>query len=236
MRPIVNSAPIRSTAWLSPLASVFPDGVVSHWIAIDEVAPLPIDLLPAELRSSAPQRQREFAAGRACASAALKALDHRSDLPLGIGPDRAPLWPPGYCGSISHDAGIAVAVVARSDRYEALGLDLATVLTSAQATEVAGIVAPEAEVARLAGQGFAPELALTVLFSAREALYKCLAPGIGRYFDFLDVALDSVSAGCIGLRLMCDLAPQHPSGNVFHVRYCLEEGRALCGIAIPAFS
>ena len=38
-----------------------------------------------------------------------------------------------------------------------------------------------------------PEFALTLIFSAKESLFKALYPAVGRYFDFLDIRLSSIN-------------------------------------------
>ena len=66
-------------------------------------------------------RRREFLAGRVAAQAALARLGERGL----VGRCRhAPVWPQGFCGSISHSGGIAVAVAASTRQWQALGVDL----------------------------------------------------------------------------------------------------------------
>lgn len=68
-------------------------------------------------------RAREFAAGRAAARAAMEQLGHLPR-PVLQGPDRAPVWPAGLTGSITHTAQDALAVVTEDPAVRALGLDL----------------------------------------------------------------------------------------------------------------
>ena len=71
------------------------------------------------LPGAVPARLAEFSAGRAAARIAL----HNPDQPIPIGPDRAPIWPAGLVGSITHCAGLCLAVVGKSQDYQGLGLD-----------------------------------------------------------------------------------------------------------------
>jgi 4'-phosphopantetheinyl transferase EntD len=75
----------------------------------------------------APERLRELENGRCYAKHAL-ALCGFKDVDLPIGPDRAPLWPPGIVGSIAHvragAAGHVCAAVARIDSFRGLGIDV----------------------------------------------------------------------------------------------------------------
>jgi enterobactin synthetase component D len=231
--PSMDPTTADPTPWPKLLQALLPPGVACHVAEVGGPAGLPVSTLPEAISSSVPRRQREFCAGRACAAAALAELGHVASAPIAIGPDGAPQWPEGYVGSISHDSGLAAAVVAPAHRLAAVGFDLAQTLTPEQAADVIGLVAPESEVARLAALRMDPLIALTLLFSAREAVFKCLAPRLRRYFDFLDVTLDRVQPGLLALRLRIDLAADHRSGRVFDVRYRMQGGIALCAIALP---
>ncbi len=61
-------------------------------------------------------------AGRACARAALVQLGYGA-VALPMGTDRAPCWPTGATGSITHTHGYCAAVVAATTQIRALGLD-----------------------------------------------------------------------------------------------------------------
>lgn len=91
-------------------------------------------LSPAEQASIGPMtasRLAEFSLGRFHARLALARLGvvHPS---IPVSPNRAPVWPSGFVGSISHTpadpvskrAGQVIAVVARSTDYAGLGVDL----------------------------------------------------------------------------------------------------------------
>ena len=68
-------------------------------------------------------RQREFAAGRAAARMALAGIGVAAQA-VPMGADRAPLWPMGVVGSITHTAGACLAVVLPGARCRGIGLDL----------------------------------------------------------------------------------------------------------------
>src|SRR5580692_6347409 len=68
------------------------------------------------------KRVQEFAAGRVCARAALAQLGYAA-VALPMGEDRAPQWPAGATGSITHTNGFCAAVVAATAQIRALGLD-----------------------------------------------------------------------------------------------------------------
>ena len=133
-------------------------------------------------------RKREFSAGRACARLAMDQLG--ADGPVAVVTDgRAPRWPDGLVGSITHTRGYCAAVVARTADVGAaqVGLDV----------EVIGRVKPnlwrrvfvEAEREQLARRDDA-DLAATVTFSVKEALYKAQFPVTQAWVGFEDVRVD----------------------------------------------
>ena len=82
-------------------------------------------LLPEEeavIARAAPRRRREFAAGRACARAALGQLGE-PPVPILRGPRNGPQWPAGIAGSITHCTGYRAAAVTRTAVVVTLGLD-----------------------------------------------------------------------------------------------------------------
>src|SRR5450432_2196927 len=104
------------------VAALYPPGAVAF-----EVCGVhgPWDLTPEEsdfLAGAVPGRVKEFGAGRACARAGLASLGW-NDVSIPSGPDRAPIWPDGVVGSITHVEDYCLAVVARQDRIASLGVD-----------------------------------------------------------------------------------------------------------------
>jgi hypothetical protein len=104
--------------------------MLSAGVCVAAGPPVAMPLTPRERESLGPadaKRVREFESGRAYAKRALATLGmHNVDLP--VGPNRAPVWPTGVVGSIthvldSHYGTYAAAAVARADAVLALGID-----------------------------------------------------------------------------------------------------------------
>ena len=139
-------------------------------------------------------RRREFVTARRCAREALERLGYRP-APIRPGPGRAPQWPPGAIGSITHCAGYRAAAVARRSGLAAIGID-------AEPHEplpdgVAATVVGPAEVAVLAGLSRTDPAVRwdRLLFSAKESIYKAWYPLCGRWLGFDDVRLEIDPAG-----------------------------------------
>jgi hypothetical protein len=70
-----------------------------------------------------PVRLRELENGRAAAKRALSALGV-SGVELPVGENRAPRWPVGIVGSITHAGNMVAAAVARTSDLAAIGIDV----------------------------------------------------------------------------------------------------------------
>ncbi|WP_226344331.1 4'-phosphopantetheinyl transferase family protein [Agilicoccus flavus] len=142
----------------------------------------------AAVAGAAPTRVREFATGRACARGALADLGVTPG-PVPVGPDRAPRWPPGFVGSITHCAGFWAAAVASTAVLSRLGVDAE--VHAPLEPDVADLVIAPGERERVAG--LPPGWAVawdTVLFSAKEAVFKATFPADRVWREAADVAVD----------------------------------------------
>ncbi|MEX1168180.1 MAG: 4'-phosphopantetheinyl transferase superfamily protein [Hydrogenophaga sp.] len=175
---------------LSPaLARVLPPCVVWHTVTIGEAVEPLFPEEAAAVAKAVVHRQAEFAAGRQAARSALRRLCGYSG-PVPPGDDRAPVWPPGLVGSITHDEGLAVAAVALASDVRALGLDVDTVARFRP--ELEGPICTPDEVERLL-QGRTPserQRQLARVFCIKEAVYKAQYPLTRGWLDFADLVLD----------------------------------------------
>jgi len=133
-----------------------------------------------------PLRLLEFSAGRAAAREALGRLGWPATA-IAVGAGRAPRWPDGIVGSITHTATVAAAVVAPQSRFQSLGLD-AEGDDGLEAQLLPVVCRPE-ELARLPGPGPTSARAAKLVFCAKEAAYKCLSPLTGIFLEFQDLEI-----------------------------------------------
>jgi 4'-phosphopantetheinyl transferase EntD len=134
-------------------------------------------------------RPAEFAEGRSLAAQCLGALG-RSDADVGRGRERQPLWPAGVTGSIAHSDTTVAAVVALAppDSVLSVGIDVETV--GGVTPDMHGVLFTAAEMIALdALDEQARVERATLLFSAKEALYKAQYPLTHRFVDYPDVEL-----------------------------------------------
>lgn len=180
------------------------------------------------------KRQSEYLAGRLCARQALHLLTHAPQIP-GRDEDGVPLWPAGVCGSISHGAGFAAALVGHSSQWAGLGLDLEKRLKVERAAKLAGEILTTAELQRSAGldpEAFAQRVTLT--FSLKESLFKALYPLVRQRFYFHDAELLQAGDGRARLRLLIDLGQGWHSGCELDGQYTDLDQHLLSLIAIAA--
>jgi enterobactin synthetase component D / holo-[acyl-carrier protein] synthase len=192
-----TDTPARSTPF-GPPSRLFPAGVEAVFTDGTVDPPELPRVEAAAIRNAVPSRQREFSLGRWCARRALAQLGIAAPT-IPVASNRAPVWPDGVVGSITHCKGFVGAVVARDDRLRSIGFDaeLAEPLASdlvrliCTPSEIAWIESiAEQSVEQSAAQSPAPQLDWPkAMFSAKEAVYKCIAPVFGRMLDFLDVTL-----------------------------------------------
>ena len=173
--------------------------------------------LPARLQGAAPKRLGEFLAGRLAAREALRPFGLGAH-GVAIGRAREPLWPAGMEGSISHSqlAGLGVALCGVRPAEGGMGLDLEAWLEADQAAQLWPGIVDEDEWGRLEAGAGAVGLdraqGLTLVFSAKESLFKALHPRVGRYFDFLDARWLGMTAQSLTLELKVPLTPTLPTG------------------------
>lgn len=158
-----------------------------------------------------PRRQREFAAGRAAARAAMRQLGWPA-CAVPARPDRSPAWPEGLVGSISHTADTCVAVVAAREHRPSIGIDLEP--DQGLAEDLWRTIGTPLECRRLmeAPQDLRPRLA-TRLFTAKEAFYKWQFPLTGQWLDFQDVSVVWNSTGDGFSVRLTRLRPERPGAE-----------------------
>ena len=189
-------------------------------------------LFPVELHAVAnavPVRRQEFACGRACAHAAIRELGIE-DAPILMSDSREPAWPLGAVGSISHTRELAAAVVCRSADAHAVGVDLERA-DAALSDTVLGLILTPGELAQVGDLLSADERAAALIFSAKEAVHKVVAPLAGYRPDPQSVEVAVDLAACrftAAVRRPVDASPL-----VLRGAFCFVDGHVATGVCVP---
>jgi enterobactin synthetase component D len=167
--------------------------------------------LPPELERAVQTRRVHYAAGRYCAIQALTSLGVHGP-PDGIGrtADGLPAWPDKVVGSITHTADFVSAAVAWKHNVHGIGIDSERLMSADAARRVRSIVATADEIAAARDRTNADDsLAVTLVFSIKESLFKCLYPLVGRRFGYYDAFVTDLqpTAGRFRVRLEVALEP-----------------------------
>ncbi|HEP0585747.1 TPA: 4'-phosphopantetheinyl transferase family protein [Klebsiella aerogenes] len=182
--------------------------------------------LPPSLTGAVAKRKAEYLAGRYCAHYLLRQSGCLE--PVLIAADRAPIWPAGWRGSVSHSEDIAIAVVSAEDDGLHPGVDIEHLQPEIM-LESADMFVSRTEQAQLSCCGLDKEWALLLAFSAKESLFKALYPRVQQMFDFdaaAMVALDPANQR-FTLRLNKTLSDAFPAGSQFSGEYYFSEGTVL---------
>ena len=137
---------------------------------------------PNSVRGAVAKRQSEFLAGRVAATRLLHKLGVRQQ--IAIGQHRAPIWPEGMLGSISHSGNRAVCCISDKKDNDYLGVDIEEWVDEATAESIKGSILDKAEEEYLECVSLPFSQSLTLIFSAKESLFKALYPKVEAYFGF----------------------------------------------------
>ena len=151
--------------------------------AIGRVADHDAGLLPAErdaVQGMSGRRIAEYSSGRRVARAALVQLGLSNIAVPKRG--KAPAWPAGVVGSIAHSRQLALAVVGWQQSFRGVGLD-------AEPEHRVGARVAKRVLSASERSLVDSERGYTLLFSAKEAIYKATNPATGEYLGFRDVEL-----------------------------------------------
>lgn len=182
------------------------------------------------------KRQCEFLAGRLCAAQALHNAGNHFSL-LGRDPlTGRPQWPNGWHGSITHSHGQAAAVVAPADTWRGIGLDLERLIATQRAQRLRHAVLGETEQHWLKSTNAENDARiLTLIFSAKESLFKALNPLTGVYFGFQDAKVTSLEqSGEVTLQLNRDLSGDYRAGMEFSCQWTPFAHGVLTLVYLPA--
>lgn len=218
--------------WLAALRPLFPDAVAIAVAAEGEDPGASFAEEDAAVRTAVPKRRQEFLLGRRVARAALRELGVEP-APIPVGASRAPRWPAGVVGSITHCPDFVGAAVARTTALSAVGFDaevaaplpaeLLRYVCRAGELERSGVLSP-----------LSPADHAALIFSAKEAVYKCVSHSSPIVLDFLDVTIVHAPDGTFAATLHRDDYDGVRDFGAIRGRYGVGEGFVFSSAVIDA--
>ena len=207
------------------IEELLPSGVATAELSGDAADSAVLPEEEASVAKAVPSRRREFATGRWCAR---KAMEAAGIPPVAIpsGADRAPVWPDGVIGSITHCTGYRAAAVTRSGQLASLGID-----AEPNAPVPAGVL----PLVSLPGElpSGDPSIAWDrLLFSAKESVYKAWYPIERRWLGFEQARIEFTADGTFTATILIPTSAAIPAGGL-HGRWLARSGLLLTSVTIP---
>jgi enterobactin synthetase component D len=206
-------------------------------LSVEILAPLGV-VLPPTLERAVARRQIEWILSRHCVRLACHELGVYPLPTLLSRADRSPIWPSGVVGSLTHTEGFVSAAVARESEVRGLGIDSECIMSEAVAEQVRAEICVPAETLAMGRMDAASALRyLTLVFSAKESLYKCLYPSVGKFFSYHDAVVKHVDRdkGKYEGVLAAELSSEFRIGTRFQGIFHEEDRLVHTAMVLPQF-
>ncbi|MEY8826731.1 4'-phosphopantetheinyl transferase [Klebsiella pneumoniae] len=179
-------------------------------------------IFPRVLHSALTKRRAEYLAARIASKRILNILGEKGT--PGTALDHLPIWPNGWCGSISHTNEYAVALISTARKDLIAGVDIEQ-FEPQKMKEIAYVFSDFQELELISKVELDYEMALLIIFSAKESLFKGLYPEVRRLFLFDAAQLIKFDGdnNKVVFMLTQDLSPKCRKGTELTVYYMFFE-------------
>lgn len=181
------------------------------------------------------KRKAEHVAGRLCIHWCYQMLVNQTPPLIYSDKHGCPIWPVPFKGSISHCNGKAVGVLTLDPHIQSLGLDIETLLDDKTTADIVSMVLSSEELSLYASaykEKMLFSCYVTLIFSAKEAIYKALYPIVKHMFDFSAASVVAVSNTNIRFILHNHALPELVDMTPIDVSYRIEDNSVLCACVI----
>ena len=148
-------------------------------------------LYPEELaltKKMSSKRLYDFSSGRYAARKLLLNYEIEKH-PILIGENRAPIWPTGIIGSISHSENLCIAVISDKKALNSIGVDIES--SKRINADILPLICNEEEISHIKLLEKASNINILtnakLIFSIKESLFKCLNPLINNWIDYKEM-------------------------------------------------
>lgn len=190
--------------------------------------------LPRIIANAPVRRRAEYLASRIAARKVIATLGYPK-FDLLPSQNQSPKWPIGIQGSISHHSHLAICIGWQAPKagLYGIGIDIEMILTPQLAIKLWPKIINLIEWKFLQTLPLPFYISLTLIFSAKESLYKALFPIVKCHFDFLDVQVISFTDTKLTLELLVELSPQIGTDIIFDCHYVIQ-GNELLTVISPS--
>jgi 4'-phosphopantetheinyl transferase EntD len=177
-------------------------------------------------------RFREFAAGRQTARKALAKLTSGRH-PILRGKNKEPIWPTGFCGSITHCDHYCAAATASVANCAAIGIDAEPHVPLP--ADVMPLIATRGEQHWFSNNADGVLHWDTLLFSIKESVYKAWYPLVRCWLDFdrAHVRID-MKGGSFEVEIDHPNAHILSGGQALHGRFLMTSSLVLSAVVVPS--
>jgi 4'-phosphopantetheinyl transferase EntD len=185
-------------------------------------------LLDSKLAKAVYGRREEYIAGRACAKAAMDVLGVGGV--VAFGEDRKPIWPSSIVGSITHSKKFAVATVGLAHEFLSIGIDCEVVMTKDKFDSLSNHLATADDLKLFNGTD--DDFTATIIFSAKEALFKLINPLCHEFFGFDHATLRVIGKDFFEIELHSELPEVSKYNNIYHGSYKVHNNQVVTSIIL----
>jgi 4'-phosphopantetheinyl transferase EntD len=180
------------------------------------------------------KRKAEFLAGRYCAKTVLAQYD-MTDFTIVADKNRAPQWPVGFKGAITHSNNNALVALSNNEAILGIGIDIESIMSDKTMNDVKSAIVLGDENNFLNHDSMSPNTVVSTIFSIKESFFKAAYPSTGFYFDFDAVQITKLDPinNCFTLKVCQALNPQIRPGMVFSGQFTFVGDQVLSFLILP---
>lgn len=169
--------------------------------------------LPRTLKNACLKRKTDYIRGRQCAFTAFRKMGIEATGKLLPDERRIPTWPKNCLGSITHSKNITWAIVSSKANYHGLGIDCEFYLTAERTAKLMSSICAPSEILLGKKLNLDKNIFLTLIFSVKESIFKCLYPQTHVFFGFKDAEITKIDLknSCFSYLLKKRLDEKYPT-------------------------
>jgi len=176
-------------SFLNPFPESCCFAVEKNSLALNGIHPVEIKIGNSFLSAS---RRTEFFTGRRCAHFGMIEAGY-PNLPILRDQSRSPIWPFSIIGSITHNATIAAGIVSKKHQsILGLGIDIEDLSREIRTNITRHTLTPW-EIEKWSASSPTTPVETKIIFSIKEAIYKCFFPMYNIYLGFQDAEITELT-------------------------------------------